>query len=138
MENVQKDSLLLFPCPGCNAQLYFNPEHQKLECKYCGTQVAIDQSSNQIREKSLKQQLSVAGDPDADKPTSFYGGAWVRLGDAFIPYIGLEFGDLRVGTTYDINTSSLKAASQSRGGIEISLIYIKHAGESKGLPCPKF
>jgi DNA-directed RNA polymerase subunit RPC12/RpoP len=65
MEKVQKDSLLLFPCPGCNAQLYFNPEHQKLECKYCGTQVAIDQSSNQIREKSLRQQLSVTDDPDA-------------------------------------------------------------------------
>lgn len=65
MEKVEKGSLLLFPCPGCNAQLYFNPEHQKLECKYCGTQVAIDRSTNQVVEKSLRQQLSVTGDPDA-------------------------------------------------------------------------
>lgn len=80
----------------------------------------------------------VAGDPDSESPTSFYGGAWFRFGDAIIPYIGLEFDDLRVGATYDINTSSLKTASESRGGIEISLIYIKHAAQSKGLPCPKF
>lgn len=80
----------------------------------------------------------VAGDPDGDNPTSVYLGSWLRFGDAFIPYIGLEFGDLRIGTSYDINTSGLKTASQSRGGIEISLIYIKHAEESKGLPCPKF
>ncbi len=80
----------------------------------------------------------VAGDPDADKPTSVYLGSWLRLGDAFIPYIGLEFGDLRVGTSYDINTSGLKTASQGHGGVEISLIYIKHAAESKGIPCPKF
>ena len=39
----------------------------------------------------------IAGDPDADNPTSFYGGGWVRLGDAIIPYVGLEFSDLRVG-----------------------------------------
>ncbi len=80
----------------------------------------------------------IAGDPDADNPTSFYIGLWERFGDATIPYIGLEFNNLRIGTSYDINTSSLKTASQSRGGIEISLIYIKHAEESKGLPCPKF
>jgi len=80
----------------------------------------------------------IADDADPDKPTSVYGGAWVRFGDALIPYIGLEYGDFRVGATYDINTSSLKTASESRGGIEISLIYIKHAAESKGLPCPKF
>jgi type IX secretion system PorP/SprF family membrane protein len=80
----------------------------------------------------------VAGDPDAEMPTSFYGGAWMRFGDALIPYLGLEYQDLRVGVSYDINISDLKTASQSRGGVEISLIYIRHAPESKGVPCPKF
>ena len=75
---------------------------------------------------------------EGDKPTSFYAGGWVRFGDALIPYIGLEYGDLRVGASYDVNTSNLKTASQSRGGIEISLIYIKHSEVSKGIPCPKF
>jgi len=80
----------------------------------------------------------IAGNPDDENPTSFYGGGWVRFGDAIIPYLGLEFSSLRVGVSYDINTSNLKTASESRGGIEISLIYIKQQTESKGLPCPKF
>lgn len=80
-------------------------------------------------------QLPVA---DGEKPTSVYFGSWVRLGDAVIPYIGLEFSDFRLGATYDVNTSSLKTASQSRGGIEMSLIYIKKSPGSRGVPCPKF
>ena len=61
------------------------------------------------------------------------------LKDAFIPYIGLVFSGMRIGASYDINISSLRAASQSRGGMEISLIYIKRpAGGGKGIPCPKF
>lgn len=80
-----------------------------------------------------------AGDPDAyQTPVSVYAGAWLRLSDALIPYIGLEFSNLRIGATYDINTSNLKAASQSRGGLEISLIYIAKQAGSKGIPCPKF
>ncbi|MGI8951607.1 MAG: PorP/SprF family type IX secretion system membrane protein [Chitinophagaceae bacterium] len=78
------------------------------------------------------------GDQDADKPMSFYAGSWIRLSDAIIPYIGLEFSDFRLGVTYDINTSQLKTASQSQGGIEVSLIYIKKPAQSKGIPCPKF
>lgn len=73
-----------------------------------------------------------------EKTTSVYFGSWIRLNDAIIPYIGLEFGPFRLGATYDVNTSSLKAASQSRGGIEMSLIYIRKAPDSRGMPCPKF
>lgn len=75
---------------------------------------------------------------EGDKPVSVYFGSWMRLNDAIIPYLGLEFSDLRLGATYDVNVSSLKTASQSKGGIEISLIYIKKPAGSRGLPCPKF
>ncbi|MEP6513806.1 MAG: PorP/SprF family type IX secretion system membrane protein [Parafilimonas sp.] len=78
------------------------------------------------------------GDPNAESPTNFYAGSWLRINDALIPFIGLEFSDFRIGTSYDYNISTLKTASQSRGGIELSLIYISRAAESKGLPCPKF
>ena len=63
MEQVQQDSLLLFPCPGCKAQLYFNPQHQQLECEYCGVKVAIDNGADRVKENSLRQQMSEAGDP---------------------------------------------------------------------------
>jgi type IX secretion system PorP/SprF family membrane protein len=75
---------------------------------------------------------------EGDKSTSIYFGGWVRMNDALIPYVGLEFSDFRLGATYDVNTSSLKAASQSRGGMEISLIYIKKTPGARNVPCPKF
>lgn len=83
-------------------------------------------------------QLPV-GDADyEDKPVSVYIGGWARFKDAAIPYIGLDFSDFHLGATYDINTSQLKTASNSRGGVEISLLYIKQPPGSKGLPCPRF
>ncbi|GAO41619.1 PorP/SprF family type IX secretion system membrane protein [Flavihumibacter petaseus] len=76
---------------------------------------------------------------DFENPTSLYVGSWYRFGDALIPYLGLEWNDLRLGLTYDVNTSSLKTASQKRGGIEISLIYVRKASDGrKDIPCPKF
>jgi DNA-directed RNA polymerase subunit RPC12/RpoP len=63
MEKLQKDPLMLFPCPGCNAQLYFNPGHQQLECEYCGVKVNIDKGTDHIRENNLKLQMSATGDP---------------------------------------------------------------------------
>jgi type IX secretion system PorP/SprF family membrane protein len=75
-------------------------------------------------------------------PLNFYLGVWARfsnLTDAIIPYVGLDFGPFSIGLTYDVNVSSLKTASESQGGIEISLIYIKqHAEGRKSIPCPKF
>lgn len=78
---------------------------------------------------------------DEENPTTFYAGLWTRfnnVNDALIPYLGLEFGGFRLGASYDVNISSLKTASQSRGGIEISLIYINFPAGNKGIPCPKF
>ncbi len=78
--------------------------------------------------------------PGQPAPTNLYLGTWVRFGDAIIPYVGLEFGEFHVGATYDVNVSSLKPASNMRGGAEISLIYIKQPRDPyrKKLNCPKF
>jgi type IX secretion system PorP/SprF family membrane protein len=75
-----------------------------------------------------------------ENPTNVYIGSWYRLNDAVIPYIGLEFGGLHIGASYDVNTSALKAASNVKGGIEISLIYIKKPSDpdAKKLNCPRF
>jgi type IX secretion system PorP/SprF family membrane protein len=77
---------------------------------------------------------------DEENPTNFYLGTWYRFEDALIPYVGLEFGEWHFGVSYDVNTSSLKAASNSRGGVELSLIYIKKPTDpnAKKLNCPKF
>ncbi len=77
---------------------------------------------------------------DPQNPTNLYFGSWFRLGDAVIPYIGLEFGAFHIGATYDVNTSSLKPGSNMRGGAEFSLIYIKKPADpyAKDVKCPKF
>ena len=77
---------------------------------------------------------------DEANPTNFYFGSWYRFGDAVIPYIGLEFGEWHFGASYDVNISSLRPASNTRGGVEVSLIYIKKPVDpnAKKLNCPKF
>ena len=77
---------------------------------------------------------------DEENPVNVYLGAWYRFNDAAIPYIGIEFSGLQIGATYDANTSSLKPASNTRGGMEISLIYIKKPVDRnlRKLNCPRF
>jgi len=99
---------------------------------------AIYQAQNKASETVFGGALSLNANNDMINPTNVYLGAWMRVNDAIIPYLGLEFSGLRIGASYDINVSTLKAATGNRGGSEISLIYIKKKAESKGLPCPRF
>ncbi len=98
----------------------------------------IHQIQNKASETTLGAAVGLNANNDNVNPTNVYLGSWVRLNDAIIPYIGLEFAGLRIGASYDVNISSLKAATGNRGGSEISLIYIKRPVESKGIPCPRF
>lgn len=98
----------------------------------------IYQLQNKASETVVGAALAAAIDPESDNPSNVYIGSWIRLNDAIIPYVGLEFSGFRIGATYDVNVSSLKAGSESRGGMEISVIYVKKATGSKGIPCPKF
>lgn len=99
---------------------------------------AIHQRQSKASETILGAALSLNANGDPDNPTNVYLGSWLRLNDAVIPYIGLEVGGLRIGASYDVNISSLKAATANRGGSEFSIIYIKRKAEMKGIPCPKF
>ena len=82
--------------------------------------------------------IQLIATPEAPKPASLYFGSWIRLNDAIIPYLGLEFEDFRLGLSYDYNSSSLKTASQNRGGIELSLIYVRRPSTDRPVNCPKF
>ncbi len=85
--------------------------------------------------------IGFALNDEPDNPSNFYAGIWTRfnnVNDAIIPYVGLEFNGFRLGASYDVNISSLKTASQSRGGLEVSLIFIKRPPGYKAMPCPRF
>ncbi|HEY8398828.1 MAG TPA: PorP/SprF family type IX secretion system membrane protein [Flavihumibacter sp.] len=90
-------------------------------------------------ETLLGGALALNLNDDFERPTAVYAGSWYRFGDALIPYVGFEWSDFRLGFTYDVNTSTLKTASQRRGGLEVSLVFIKrHPEGRKDIPCPKF
>jgi type IX secretion system PorP/SprF family membrane protein len=110
-----------------------------------GQDDAIHFSANHSRQANATNTL-IGGaymmnmNPGQPLPTNLYLGSWIRFGDAIIPYVGLEFGEFHIGATYDVNVSSLKPASNMRGGAEFSLIYIKQPKDPnrKKLNCPKF
>ena len=70
------------------------------------------------------------------------GGAFLRWKDAFIPIVKIEANSLVFAVSYDVNMSQLKAASQSRGGFELSVSYQKFLDRNNSskmvLRCPRF
>ena len=108
---------------GANATLYASAMHS---------------SQAKASETLVGTALGITPNPDALKPSTLFAGVWTRLGDAVIPYLGIEVNDFKFGFSYDVNVSKLRTASNSQGGIEISLIYIKKPNNEKGIPCPKF
>jgi type IX secretion system PorP/SprF family membrane protein len=55
---------------------------------------------------------------------ALYFGMWTRAADAGWLSAGMDYGNLYAGVSYDINYSKLTPASNARGGIELSVIYI--------------
>lgn len=51
-------------------------------------------------------------------------GGFYRLKDAFIVVANMDYKNFNVGVSYDVNTSKLVAATNQRGGFEVSVIYI--------------
>lgn len=73
-----------------------------------------------------------------DKGT-FYLGVHARISDALIFPVGYKIKNARLLFSYDVNLSSLKDASDSRGAFEFSLVYSggKKSNESRIMPCPR-
>lgn len=71
---------------------------------------------------------------------NLFAGAGLRLNDAFIPVLGIDYNTWRAAVSYDFNYSNFTPATSGRGGIELSLRYIIR--EVKGFQdlrsCPVF
>lgn len=79
---------------------------------------------------------------DEDETVSISAGSFLRWNDAVIPVVKLDYYELGIGLTYDVNISKLRAASQFRGGFEITLSYrnflnIRNSSLDK-TRCPRF
>lgn len=77
-----------------------------------------------------------------DFPATFYVGVASRLNDALIPRIALDYKNFRLGVSYDVNNSDLQVATNSQGGLELSLIYtgciLPIVPSQYILPCPRY
>ncbi len=52
-----------------------------------------------------------------------YVGSWLRMGDAIVLKMGMDYNNFTLGFSYDINISKLKVASGGKGAIELSMVY---------------
>ena len=58
-------------------------------------------------------------------------GVSYRNKDAVVIHTGLQYQEMNIGISYDINTSSLRTGSNGQGGFEISIIYMAIDQKSK-------
>jgi type IX secretion system PorP/SprF family membrane protein len=70
------------------------------------------------------------------------GGLYYRKGDAVIPMIGFVYKSIKLMFTFDVTTSSLNSADDSRGAWEFALInegmYSQFNGDKRQSLCPSF
>jgi type IX secretion system PorP/SprF family membrane protein len=68
-------------------------------------------------------------------------GLMYRVGDAFIPIVKMRYHDYSFGFSYDVNVSSLKEATNLRGGFEITLFktgtFMDRYAEHIKTVCPR-
>lgn len=69
-------------------------------------------------------------------------GGFLRMQDAFIPVVKLDYNPFAIAISYDINISELKTVSQGRGGTEISVTYAgffnRDNTSRNAIRCPSF
>ena len=83
--------------------------------------------------------ISTAGVKDSiGSPTPVIAGGSSILGDAIIFAGILEINRWQIGISYDVHVSSLSQPTNSRGGFELSLIYVHPYTKSVNTSCPKF
>lgn len=78
---------------------------------------------------------------------AFQLGAWARVSnkldkgklmDAFILSTRFDYEQFTLGFSYDVNTSSLRTATNGNGAFEFSLLYKVCGPERRGVYCPNF
>ncbi len=73
---------------------------------------------------------------------SVYAGVYMRARDAGILMFGMDYNQIIMQISYDVNFSGLRVISNGRGGVELSLIYIFKQTKIQNIPpirkCPDF
>ncbi len=79
---------------------------------------------------------------DIENPDyTIHGGLFMRLNDALIPVVKLDYNPFSIAVSYDVNISKLKPSSYGRGGFEVSISYIGFRPNNSTVEymrCPRF
>jgi type IX secretion system PorP/SprF family membrane protein len=81
--------------------------------------------------------------PDWERPDYvLHAGTFLRLNDAIMPTIKIDYNPFSVGLSYDVNISQLKTSSYGRGGFELSLTYVgflnRDNSSLNAIRCPQY
>jgi type IX secretion system PorP/SprF family membrane protein len=79
------------------------------------------QTQGKVNETTIGAAYGLQLGSEKKQVVSF--GAWHRINDAIIPYVGYQLNGFQAGFSYDYTISNLKTAGQVKSGFEISLVY---------------
>jgi type IX secretion system PorP/SprF family membrane protein len=99
-------------------------------------------ASFQFQQQQIQKEILLGAvysyylQPNPRQYVELYFGSWIRLGDAIIPYFGVDYNRLMLGVSYDINITQKSGSQYFRSG-EISLSYkLKQFANGKPIKCP--
>tara|TARA_B110000046_G_scaffold75545_1_gene83670 strand:- start:7421 stop:8491 length:1071 start_codon:yes stop_codon:yes gene_type:complete len=105
----------------------------------------LHMNQNKTSEMLMGLNLMVLLEKNKTMATGAYFGVIIRNGlqrntDAAIAIVGLKFKKLEVGFNYDFNVSELRAATNSRGAYEFSIVYTGASSvlQKTAVPCDRF
>jgi type IX secretion system PorP/SprF family membrane protein len=81
--------------------------------------------------------------PDLERPAyTLHGGAFIRVNDAIIPVVKVDYAPFSFSLSYDVNISKLRTSSYGRGGFELGLSYVGFSDRANSslnaVVCPRF
>ena len=94
-----------------------------------------------FQSQSMVSYLNTGGSVGFDlsggrRENILYTGLWYRVGDAFIPYLGLHYDNVLFGLSYDVAASNKLTGSVNPSSYEFSLIFSKKRTNPGIIRCP--
>jgi type IX secretion system PorP/SprF family membrane protein len=133
------------PTVGFTTPNYFTPARTNIHggAYFSLSNAASLHTSFQYQQQGLTNELLVGAALSyylgTNTDLEIYAGLWSRVKESIIPYVGLEWNNIRAGFTYDIGAANQLASSKFYQSSEFSLIYIlDNKSKAFKIKCPKF
>jgi len=93
-----------------------------------GSRFSVGENGNELfisglymyQAAATEKNIGLAYGISVSNEVSIYAGSWYRIGEAILPYLGLDHKNFQLGLTYDIITGDLKKYSPKNGSFELS------------------